>query len=297
MTTPGLGGSAWWWCMGFGIPAVPAHVPCPGLVPVGSRNVSPVTPQGTIPPTRKAGTCSQQHLPSGMSPVSTVLSYQGSRDMPPQYVPSATCPVCTVPSTHESRDMSLAPRAVAGTSRVRCPFLPWEQGCVPTTRPPTGAGRPQDTCLWGCPTCPFLLWEQGYVSSATPSACPMCTVPSCHGSRDMSPLTHGTGDMSHVHCPTTPQGQGQFSVPHATGAISLLWSRGGSCPHAMCHQDIYLPRGPIPWHMSPHPVCRPDGRGRPARGGPACSQAGGQRVPAPAPGPHLRPGGSAGFGR
>lgn len=36
--------------------------------------------------------------------------------------------------------------------------------------------------------------------------------------------------MSHGHCPTTPQGQGHFSMPHATGAISLLWSRGGHLP-------------------------------------------------------------------
>ncbi|XP_063259991.1 glial fibrillary acidic protein isoform X1 [Prinia subflava] len=42
-------------------------------------------------------------------------------------------------------------------------------------------------------------------------------------------------------------------------------------------------------------VCRSDGRGRPARRGLEGGQAGGQRVPAPAPGPHLRPGGSAGL--
>lgn len=163
--------------------------------------------------------------------------------------------------------------------------LPWELGC------------PQDTCLWGCPTCPFLLREQGHVPSATPSACPMCTVPSSHGNRGTSPVTHGTGDTSHVHCPTTLQGQGRFSMPRATRAMSLLWSRAGSCPHAMCHRDTSLPRGPIPWHVCPPPVRRPDGRSRPARRGPARGQAGGQRVPAAAPGPHLRPGGSAGFGR
>ena len=32
---PGLGGSSWWWWTGFGSPAVPTRVLCPGLVPVG----------------------------------------------------------------------------------------------------------------------------------------------------------------------------------------------------------------------------------------------------------------------
>lgn len=54
---------------------------------------------------------------------------------------------------------------------------------------------------------------------------------------------------------------------------------------------------PCPMACPPPPVHRPDGRSCPARGGPARGQAGGQRVPAPAPGPHLRPGGPAGFGR
>lgn len=33
---PGLGDSAGWWHRGVGIPAVPAHVPCPGLGPGGA---------------------------------------------------------------------------------------------------------------------------------------------------------------------------------------------------------------------------------------------------------------------
>lgn len=64
-------------------------------------------------------------------------------------------------------------------------------------------------------------------------------------------------------------------------------SRAGLCSHTVCHQNTSLPCGPIPWHTSPVPVCRSDGRGRPARRGLEGGKAGGQRVSAPAPGPHL----------
>lgn len=94
--------------------------------------------------------------------------------------------------------------------------------------------------------------------------------------------------------PLSPFVPGMFLL----GAMSLLWSRAGLCSHTVCHQNTSLPCVPIPWHTwSPVPVCRSDGRGRPARRGLEGGQAGGQRVPAPAPGPHLRPGGSEGLGR
>lgn len=151
---------------------------------------------------------------SGMSPVSAVLSRQGSRDMSPQYVPSATCFVCTVPSTHESRDMSLAPRAIAGTSRVRCPFLPWEQGCVPMTCAAGATALPQE-----------LDVPRTLAFGDVPH------VPSCCGNRDMSPVPH------QVHVPRAlshhPAGSGTFL--HATcywGHIPPVEQRGVISP---CH--------------------------------------------------------------
>lgn len=135
-----------------------------------------------------------------------------------------------------------------------------------------------------CPQChtkctsrvhrPRLLQEQGRVPPGHPAlgTCPMCTVPPPCSSRDISPHCVSLGPR-----PPRDAEQGHVPMPHATGTHPChVVTSHGTCPP---------------------PVRRPDGRGRPARGGRACGQAGGQRVPAAAPGPHLRPGEPAGFGR
>lgn len=191
--------------------------------------------------------------------MSPVPSPQENRVTPPRHVPLATGPRCPVPSTHGSRDLSPAPRAIGCTSCPRCPLLPREQGCP-------------EMCFWGCPTCPFKLREQGHIPS-------------------------DKWHWGHVPCAPShhPAGSGMF-LPRAARATSLLGCRAGSCFQATCHHDTAC--RVVPSHGTCPPAVRgPDGRGCPARRGPSCGQAGGQRVPAPAPGPHLRPGGSAGVGR
>lgn len=159
----------------------------------------------------------------------------------------------------------------------RVPCNTCHQGRVP--RPPSLHPKGSGTCLHEVPS----------------GACPTPTVLSPHGSRDMSPVTHGTVPPSCRSRDIPPSPVSPWPRPSCG-------SRDRS--PGTCHWDRVPPEeqssivSPCPCPMAcPPPVHRPDGRGCPARGGPACGQAGGQRVPAPAPGPHLRPGGPAGFGR
>lgn len=194
--------------------------------------MSPVTSHSTIPPTRKARTCLQQHLPSGLCPMCAVPPPQESKDMPPQQVPSATCPSCTVPSTHQSWDTSPAPRAIGGTSHVCCPFLPLELDVSPRCTawghvPPRGAGT------WFRDMVPghVPLW----MSHASLLAVATGTCPQCH-----------TKCTSHVHGPLLPLERGRVLREtqhwgHVPCAQSHHPAVAGTFLHATCYWGHVVP--------------------------------------------------------
>lgn len=182
-------------------------------------------------------------------------SHPQSRDMLPATPAIRDVPYVHCPITSREQGYASTICVISHVPRVHCPFHPREEGHVPSTTccghilcalslppmgagmctrdtccwshsPPTGAGCPQDTCLWGCPTCPFLLWEQGYVSSATPSACPMCTVPPPRRVRDISPCHMLLGPY-----PSCGAEEGLVPTPCATRTYTChVVPSHGTCP-------------------------------------------------------------------
>lgn len=153
-------------------------------------------------------------------------SHLQSKDMSPATPAVRDVSHVHCPTTPREQGRASTTRAISRVPHVHRPLHLREPGHVPGT-----------TCHWGHIPCALsprhvLLgprpshgsWDMapGHVPlekslmslpAVGTRTCPRCHIkctshvhgPLCHGRRDMSPGTHGTGDASHVHCPTTLQ--------------------------------------------------------------------------------------------
>lgn len=211
----------------------------------------------TIPPTHKGGTRSPatRDVPHVHHPITPRVQGHSSIG----HVPHRCCPF-------HPREQGHDPSTVCHWGHILCALsLPLVRaGCAPRTRAFGDVPRVPSYCRnrdmspvphqvhvpCALPPLPMGagMFPQGHVALGTR---PMCTVPSPCSGRDISPC-----HVLPVPCPSRGAEQGHVPMPCATGTHPCrMVPSHGTCPS---------------------PVRRPDGRGRPARRGPARGQAGGQ---------------------